>query len=325
MSSLPYETFKGVTDWRKDGFSDNLLYGIVEWLKWAFLSIGGFENVLVGNPDGLYGGHPARLRPVTDDPNFDDGCVWEGIKTDWVWESTIPYTTQPVDIDGVYVNGTPYAPDSVTHPHYVDYPHGRIVFDNAVPTSSVVLCSHSYRTPTISFAKEPWLQELMYESFDVSRDDFLTGTGGFSKMAETRRQMPTIAVELGRRHGYKPYQLGGGQWLYQDVTLYTLCENDDERTKIMDILSNQSDKVIIIPDRALMKENDVIQPSLDIYGRKVDEPVQYPDLIKSVDDGGFEWTRVMLKHAHGNVMQSTNHWLYRGTLRWSVEAILEKI
>lgn len=327
MALQPYEQFKGVTDWRRDGFNDNLQYGILEWARWAMLQVGGFENVLMTQASGLYGGHPAILRSVTD-PNFTAGQVWEGIRTDWVWETGISYSVQPRECSGVYVDGAfkPTATEVGTYEHYIDFPRGRVVFTSPIATTSNVRADYAFRIPTIAPSKEPWLQELLYGSLNVERSDFLVaGSGSHNQLAEARRQMPTVGLELSQRRGYQPYQIGGGQFVYQDVLLYVLAESKPERDKLLNIFANQSDKVIWLPDRGLMKEGSQFPVDIDVKGRPVSNPMQYPNIVAPTGDGGFQWARVMLRDAQSQVMQTTNNWLYRGVVRLTCEAIFENV
>lgn len=323
MALQDYEKFKGVTDWRRDGFNDNAQYGIMEWVKWSMLQIGGFENVLSSQASGLYGGHPAILRPVTD-PNFTDGQVWEGIRSDWIWETGISYSVQPRECTGVYINGSfkPTATEAGAYEHYIDFPRGRAVFTTPIATSSNVRADYAFRIPTVAYSKEPWMQELLYGSLNVQRSDFLiAGSGSHNQLAEARRQMPTIGLELSQRRGYHPYELGGCQFVFQDMLFHILAESKDERDKLLDILANQNDKVIELPDKGLMKESAQFPVDIDVKGRPVSNPMQYPSIIAPTGSGGFRWARCMLRGANSQVMQTTNNWLYRGVVRLSCESI----
>jgi hypothetical protein len=327
MALQPYETFKGVTDWRRDGFNDNLRYGMLSWCRWALLQIGGFENVLKSQASGIYGGHPAILRGVTD-PNFEQGRVWEGIRSDWVWETGISYGVQPRQCSGVYVDGAfkPTATEVGAYEHYIDYPRGRVVFASAIPTTSDVRCDYAFRIPTAAYSKMPWMQELLYGSLNVHRSDFMAaGSGSHNQLAEARRQMPTIGLELSQRRGYHPYQLGGGQFVYQDVLLHVLAESQGERDKLVNVLSNQNDRVIVLPDRGLMKEGATFPVDIDVKGRPISNPMQYPSIVAPTGDGGFKWAQVMLRDAQSQVIQTSNDWLYRGVVRLTCEAIFENV
>jgi hypothetical protein len=133
--------------------------------------------------------------------------------------------------------------------------------------------------------------------------------------------MPTVGLELSNRRGYKPYQIGGGQFIYQDVLLYVLAENKEDRDKLLDILSNQ----IILPDRSLMKESAQFPVDIDVQGRPVSNPMEYPSIVAPTGDGGFRWTQIQLRDGQNQVMQTTNNWLYRGVVRFTCEAIIENI
>lgn len=327
MAVNAYENFKGVTNWRDDGYSDNLSYGLRAWIRWALLRTGGFENVLMSQASGLYGGHPAILRPVVD-PNFDNGQVWEGIRSDWVWETGVYYTVEPRACSGVYVDGSFKDTDTEvgTYAHYIDYPRGRVVFDSAIDTDSNVRCDYSFRIPTVDYSKTKEMQEILYGSLNVHRDDFYhAGSGSHSRLAQTRRTLPTIGIELVERRGYSPFQIGGGQVVYQDVMFYVLATYQDERDKLLNLLGNQNNKVIWIPNIKLMKENAQFPVDIDIYGKPVSNPVQYPTLIAATGDGGFRWAKVALTNASIQSTQQINNWLYRGAVRMTCEAIFQNI
>jgi len=326
MALQDYEKFDGVTDWRKDGFNENLQYGVTAWSKWSMLNIGGFENVLKSQASGLYGGHPAILR-LADDPRYTSGQVWEGIRSDWVWETGISYGVQPQFCSGVYVDDSfkTTATEVGAYAHHIDFPRGRVVFDTPISTTADVRADYSFRIPTIGNAKEPWFQELLYGSLKVHRSDFPSTSGSHSQLPESRRSMPTVGVELSNRIRYVPYQLGGGQALLQDILLYVLAENKEERDKLLDIFANQNNKVIWLPDRGLMKANTQFPVDIDVQGRPVTNPMQYPDIIAPTGNGGFRNGNIMFHNTQSEIMQTTNDWLYRGVVRFTCEAIFENI
>jgi hypothetical protein len=265
---------------------------------------------------------------LSDDPNYTSGQVWEGIRSNWVWETGISYGVQPRPCSGVYVNGSfkATATEVGEYEHYIDFPRGRAVFTTPISTSANVRSDYSFRIPTIGFSKEPWLQELLYGSLKVQREDFpIPGSGSHNQLSESRRQMPTIGLELSGRQNYKPYQLGGGQFVYQDILLHILAENKDERDKLLNILGNQNDKTIELPDKGLMKEGAQFPVDIDVQGRPVSNPMQYPSIVAPTGDGGFRWARIKLINAKTQAMQTTNNWLYHGVVRLTCEAIFENI
>lgn len=323
MLNYDYVKLKGVTDWREEGFNDNLHYGLIEWLRWGFLNVGGFSNVAKSQADNIYGGHPSILRPI-DNPNYGSGQVWQATRADWVWETEIEYETQPVHCSGVYIDDEfkEAATEEGEYEHYVDFLRGRIIFTEPIDDELDVRADYAYRIPTVGDMRLPWMQELLYGSLSVSREDFLAGTGPYNWLPETRRQMPTIGVELSQRHSYEPFQLGGGQWVNQGVLITVLAENSDDRDKLLNILANQNDKVIVLPNRGEMKSGGAFPANLDMQGRLVENPMQYPDMI---DESGFPWTNVRLKNVSVDTTQTISGWLYRGVVRLTCEAIFENI
>ena len=112
---------------------DNFL----SFYDWGFLDAGQFYNIHIPQ-SGIYGGDRHKLR-VASTPNYASGKVWEGYRQNWVWESGIDGTTeQPTTISGVFVDDTFYATGNTTKPFYVDYPNGRVVFDNALPLEIIL-------------------------------------------------------------------------------------------------------------------------------------------------------------------------------------------
>jgi hypothetical protein len=139
-----YTRLKGIQNINDSTLCDQLESNLIEFFNWGLLCIGGFANAATGVV-GVVGGDVSRLRPVID-PGYTDGQVWEGFRQNWVWESGIEYPVQPVQVSGVYVNGMFYPSNSVgQYAHHVNYPWGRIVFDTALPLTSVVQANYSYR------------------------------------------------------------------------------------------------------------------------------------------------------------------------------------
>lgn len=320
------DKFNGVTDWRSDLYNQNLIHGVIDWCRWAMLKIGGFQNVLVSHGTGIYGGELSRLRLV-DDPNYTNGQVWESARADWVWETGIGYSVEPKFASGVYVNSTfyPTASTTGTYAHHINFPLGRVVFNSAISTNSVVKADYSYRSVAFGKSKEVWFQELLYDSFKVERDDFLTSSGSHSQLAQARRQLPAVGMELVTRRQYVPYEIGGGQYINQDMLMYILAENETDRDQLVDILANQDGRTIWIPNRAWMKASANYPLDLDYRGSPVASPMQFPEIIAATGDGGFAWNKVLLGNTTVQLMQTVNSWLYRAVVRTTFSAVFENI
>ncbi len=114
--------FKNVNELSEALVSDQLESALQAWLSWGLLSVGGFSNVATGTANP-YGGPPFSTLKVVNDPRFSAGRVWQGPRSQWVWESGLSYHHQPVAISGVSVNGN-FIPSSSTgsFAHSVRYP-----------------------------------------------------------------------------------------------------------------------------------------------------------------------------------------------------------
>jgi hypothetical protein len=242
-----------------------------------------------------------------------------------VWETGVSYSLQPQPCSGVYVDDAFKETDTEvgTYAHYIDFPRGRAVFDTAISTSADVRADYAFRIPTISDSKKPWLQELLYGSLNVGRSDWnVPGSGSHNQLAETRRQMPTIGIGLSRRQNYQPYEVGSlTQWVNQDMLVYILSENKGDRDRLLDIFANQNDRVIWLPDRGLMKENSQYPVDIDVEGKPVTNPMQYPEIVAPTGDGGFRWSSIQLKNAQSQAMETVSDGLYRGVVRFTCQAI----
>jgi len=321
---MPYTTFRSpnlnLTHWRNEQFSRNLFQGVMDWCNWSILDLGGYQNVSRTQASGLYGGHPARLRPVQD-PNYTNGQVWEANRADWVWEANVGYSgTAPTVASGVYVSGVFYPTVSTTgtYAHHVNFPLGRVVFNTAINTNSIIEADYSYRAVSFVSSKEPWFTQLLYNSHKIERSDFLSPTGAWSHLAQARRQMPAVGLELVNRLTSYPYEIGSlAQYKNQDMLLYVLAENDFDRDQIVDILTSQVDHTVWLPDRARIKSYSGYPIDLDYRGSPVSSPMYYPDVISN-----FSWIPVRVTNAVAQSIETINSWLYRGVVRMTFQGII---
>jgi hypothetical protein len=319
--------FNGITNIQHEWYSQNLLYGLIHFFKWASLGIGGYQNIDHSNASGVLGGDFSRLR-LSDNPNYINGQIWEGFRSDWIWETGIAFGPQPTRNSGVFVDGTfyPTATTSGAYAHYVDFPHGRVVFNSAISTTSVVKADFAHRTMSFVRANEPWFRELMFDSYHIERKDFLAaGSGQWDQLAEVRRQLPAVGIELVNRRGFRPYQIGGGQWVDQDVLMYIVAENETDMNQWIDVLSFQNDRTVWLLNRKRMKEDVNYPLDLDYKGSPVSNAMQYPQLVKPTGQGGFAWTNVDMLDTRAETMESVNGWLYRAVVRSTFSIALSNI
>ncbi len=247
MVGQNYTKLKLNTDKVTDSsISESILDNFINFYDWGLLDAGGFYNIKMPQ-SGIYGGDRHQMRMV-DTPNYNDGQVWEGYRKNWVWEGSgniDGVDEQPIDISGVYVDSTFYDNANVTHPFYIDYPNGRVVFDSPISTSSTVEVEYSHkRVSVIPSEGVSWFRQIQQNSFRNEKDFQVQGSGGWVQLGQSRVQLPAIAIEVVPAKNTKPYELGGGQWVHTDVVFYTITENHWECLNLVDTVVAQNDRTI---------------------------------------------------------------------------------
>ena len=282
-----YDNFRAISNIQDSQISEQLNMNLINFFDWGFINKGAYFNVTLPT-SGEFGGDYSRLRLV-DEPNYTLGQVWEGYRKDWVWQSGISQGTPPIQVSGVYVDST-FQPSSGvgTYAHHVNYPLGRIVFDTAIPTGSVVQAEFSPKWIQISNLREvPLLKEVQYNADRIDFSQFLqVSSGDWSALSQTRMQLPTIAIEINANRTYEPIALGtSAQYAMTDVTFHILGQDDWSTSKIADIVSYQNDKKIYLFDVDKLADEDV--KLLNVNGSITSGTLTYPDLVKPSGDGGY--------------------------------------
>lgn len=324
MSCENYLTLKGVDHVSKELESQNLLYGVIDFFNWATLQVGNFQNIHMPT-SGIYGGDKSRLRPVQD-PRFTDGQVWEAFRGNWVWETGFTYDVDPIHVSGVYIGGTFYEPSGATYPHYIDYKRGRVVFDTAIATTSVVKAEYSPRIFSFVDADVPFVRQLMYEGYRVDSNSYLTASSGnWNIISDQRAELPIVAVSVSPQGTFKPYQIGGGQWCYMDVYFYVFAENRFWRDQICDQIARQNDRGFWLINRGTLKASVSYPPDLDYRGALVNSPIEYPLLVAATGDGGFRWRQIRFSNTTKQFVDNVENWLFQGIVKTTAEMILDEI
>lgn len=316
---------KGLSNLGDFTYTEILKQNIIAFFDWGLINKGGFVNVNIPTSDA-YGGDFARLRCVND-PRFSSGKVWEGIRSNWVWESGLEYGTQPINISGVFVNNT-FIPTS-GNTFYIDYPNGRIVFNSGISLSANVRVEYSYKWVNVLAGYDvPWLKNIQQRTHRSDNSNFLLGSGEFNTIRDVKLQVPFIAVEIADEY-FKPYQLGGHQYSYNRVKMYVVGEDESTVDKLSSVLAQQNDKTIVMFDSNLLAQNNAFP--LDYKGSKTTTCKTYPQLIANSGDGGYRYTDG-LQHGYvsfGNATrqdsQRITENLWQRVVTLETEAVLTKI
>lgn len=302
--------FQGVTEIGKPQFTTELTHNIAMWLNWSFLNIGGFSNISLSQ-SGVYGGDFSRLRAVSD-PYSTNYQVFEGVRSNWVYESGIQYSTQPTHISGVYVNGT-----FVTSGFTINYPLGQIKFTNAKTSSDIVKCEYAYKFVKIESSEVPWTQTVLFDSFRVDNTQFLSSSGVWNTLSQSRIQLPAIIIEPTINVRYRGVELGGGQFRTQDVYLHVISETAWDRNNLADILLNQREKVLIFYDVNLAAINNKLP--ITFNGTIVPSSYMYPQLITQ-----YPKRQCFIKDVSSESWTERNG-THRAVIRWSCDIQMDEI
>lgn len=326
--SSKYQSLKGFNSTDEISINNSIQDNLVEYFDYGLLEKGNYFNADKDeqSPDGI---DYSRLRLSSND-SYVSGQVWEGFRKNWVWQSGInpsdkdaPIVGTDINnpgISGVYIDGN-FEPTSGvgTYAHHVDYFNGRVIFDSAIPTGSVVQAEHSYKYINVVYANNvPWLREIQKNTQNPTSNFLDVSEGSWDIPPETRLQLPAIAVEMVPTRRFKGYQLGGGQWTYSDVIFHCIAEDEYTRNQLVDFVSFQNDKSLYLFD-----SNDVDKSGafpLNSNGSPVPSALLYPDLLESYAYGKMRITKMMVEGL--STLQTD---IYGGTIRATVEVIKTNI
>lgn len=317
-------SFKGISNIGDTTHGKTMRNSVAAYIDWAFLEAGAYFNVNVG-ASGAYGGDRSQLR-LTKDPRYTAGRVWEGYRQNWIHESGIPRTNEPIQISGIYVNNS-FLP--INSGYSIDYTNGRVIFDTPVSSTGVVKVAYSHKWIDVSTDDENLNQRVQNNSFRVDDPNFFNHSGIRAMIAENKIQLPAIIVESPVTREYEGYQLGGHQWCRPDIVLHVFAEDKDTSLKIANILSNQKDGVLYAIDTNRLATNG--QNPLLANGTKNPSGVYYPQIIAYSGDGGYRDT-ANFQHGKINIIETEeqnnrqiNQNLYHCPVRWTLESVLLKI
>lgn len=322
---MSFTTFNGYTDIGEYSFNEILEDNIMTFIDWGMLGLGAFVNVTIPT-SGAYGGNAHILKRVSD-PRYTDGRVWEGHRKNWCWESGVSYSSDPIQISGVFI-GNAFHP--INSGYHVDYENGRVIFDNPLPAASSVKLEYSCKWVSIeSFDEIPFDRIGHDRSYRIDTNYYNAGSGLWGVVSDKRIQFPVVAVEAVTDKDFKGYQLGGGKRALAKVLLHVIGEDKPAVSRLSNILSDQFDKSIFLYDTGkIARENRF---PLDYRHSKVSNPLTYPSLVAATGDGGFRYEsrvqngKIYIYNVNEQGPERLTSRLYHAVVEWDVEAILHTI
>jgi len=324
-----YTGLKGFTTVHQSTVGNDIQDNLVEYFDWALLEKNNYFNSDLGemSPNSV---DYSRLRLSKND-NFTTGQAWEGFRKNWIWQSGISGVDGHHDplvgdnnelpgLSGVWVDDTFYPSDTTGEfSHYIDYFNGRVVFDSPIPTGSKVQAEHSYKYINVIYANNlPWIQEIQAKSLAIAANFLTNEKGDVNVPQEAKVQLPLIAIEAVPSRTFQGYQLGGGQWLRQDVIFHCIAEDEVTRNTLLDIVSLQNDKTISLFDSNKINSNAKFP--IDYKGSPVPSALRYPDLVESYYGGKMRITKATVQQ-----MQMLDSNVFGGTVRVTTDLIKSNI
>lgn len=299
--------------------TDQLRSNTQAFLDWALLGLGYFMNATTGTFYPPYGFSPSNLR-LSDDFRYSPGAVWDAPKTNWCWEQNIEFSNQPIEISGIYVNGT-FLPINTTgtYAYNISYPLGRVMFNSPINVSSTVQVNYSYKYYNVYPDTIQWFKELTQGTWRIDDPQYSSyGSGIWSIFPDSRSQLPAVVVEISPQTTTVPIGLGGGQWLSKDILVHVFSETAFDRDNLIDILSYQKDKRVFLFDKNLMSKSGVFP--LNAYGYLINPSSIYPNLINS-----YLWRDYYIWDI--GIQRSDNHpqSIYYGVARWTARVNMPDI
>lgn len=316
----------GVTNTQDSMLSTILLDNFITFYDWGFLDKGGFNSASIPN-SGMYGGEKTNLRPAQD-PSYAANRVWQGFRENWVWETGISKTTQPIQISGVYINSNfipyTYNPTSGCYlgagpsGYKIDYPDGRILFNNPIPPTSVVQLNYSYKWVKVDKAEGvQFFRQIQSNDFRIDQN-FLSGSGEWIQLGQTRIQLPAVFIEVVPNRRFEPFQLGGGQWAHTDIVFYALSNREADCSNLLNIISYQNDRVMPIFDSNLISRSGAYP--LSFKGDLVNSKYNYPYLINN-----YYYNKCRIYDTNISNISQVSVDFYVGTARCSTQVELLNI
>lgn len=310
---------KGFASFGDATITTHIRENLISFFDYGLVSKSGFVNVEIPTT-GYYGGNDHQLR-VIEDPRYNYGQVWQGFRSNWVWESGINALTSTNDaypgVSGVYVNNTFYSTSTNgDFSHHINHPLGRVVFDEAIDTDSTVNCEYSYKYVNVTRVDGlEWFKQIHKNSERSDNTNFINNSGEWSVLSDNRLQLPAIGIELVNYRRMLGYQLGGGQTVFTDFLFHCVAEDVYTRDHLVDIVTLQNDKLIQSYDLNNISANNAFP--LDYRGVPNSGALLYPTLIQN-----YEGNSIRLIEASIDSVYSLNENVHIGTVKLKTEVIL---
>lgn len=305
---------KGFDSFGDSTITNDIRQNLISFFDYGLLEKNAFINVEIPTT-GYYGGLEHKLRPVND-PRYTDGQVWEGFRSNWVWESGLGALTSTNNsypgVSGVYVTGVFY-PVSTTgvYAHHINHPLGRVVFNSPISKTLDVSCEFSYKHVNVCQADGlNWFKRIQTFSEHAESYNFINNSGDNAILANNRVQLPAIGIEVINSRRMTPFALGGGQYVRTDFLCHCVADDGYARDHLLDIVSLQREKTFQSYDLDDIATADAFP--LDYRGVPASGAKLYPELVSQypgfnirIAEVGFDSVYTLTPRVHVGTVKIT--------------------
>ncbi len=226
-------------------------------------------------------------------------------------------------VQGIY-NPTPpkiYVDSVETGSGYtIDYPNGKVIFDQALSSTNTVSADYSYRNVQSYVGNQSNLFfEIQYDSQNPANNSWASSatSGDYATDPSQRMQLPAVLIECVAQKKSEGYELGSGRLkIDQDVLVTVVSENKYERNIITDILSEQKHKTINLYDIDVLNKRN--QNSLNYDGSLNESGLMYNQISA---DNTLQWSKAYFKDVVTSEVETNNPNLHMSKVRFKAEVI----
>lgn len=244
-----YTTLTGFTNSQDASLLEMLEQNLKEFFEWGLLEAGFYNDFPIYSL-GVAGAAPENLIPVQA-PNAMIGQTWQGVYRNWTYERNLESVRQPIVASGVYVNGTFHntLTSTGTYQHYINFPAGQVVFNNAIDVNSVVQANYSAKSIAIYDEDVPWFKNVIFDAFNYNQPTINLPSGFYSLLDQNSVQVPFILIESVPDRKMVPKQLGDiSHYIYQDFLFHIVADKSSMRNQLVDIITLQENKQLFLYD-----------------------------------------------------------------------------
>ena len=303
---------KGFSNIGDSTITNHIRENLISFFDYGLIEKNNIINVDIPST-GVYGGLDHKLKLVND-PRYTYGQVWEGFRSNWVWESGLGAYTSTNDskpgVSGVYINNSFYSTETTgNYSHYINHYLGRVIFNSPINVNSDVQCRYSYKLINVCQSNGlNWFKEIQKRS---ERSDINDN----SILADNRYQLPIIGIEASNSRRMEPFQLGGGQVVFTDFLLYCIAEDSYTRDNLVDIVTMQNQKVINSYDLNSISSGSAFP--IDYRGVPNSGAMTYPELISN-----FPGVEIRIINSKFDSLYSLTPDIHVGAVKITTECIL---